>query len=204
MPKIILAAVAALLSLTGGWARADAPHQVGGFVLGTDIADCKDILKLGSGMPIRYQEYLHQVEIRPLEGFKSGLIAYGNCHAPGRIVQIKLKYGDGSRKFYDQLLKRFKRRFGEPTEWRGDAFHVVIAWKWSFVDQDNNAISLTLQHNIKDEEEKMGNSVKMTMWNLIEDERRCYRQKRPDAVDGGSSEMPRKAGKTDWDVLVPR
>jgi hypothetical protein len=141
-----------LFFLFQGICLAEAPRQVAGFALGKDIADHKGKVKMETSIPIRYMEYINEVEIRKMEGFKSGIIAYGNCDSPGRILRIKLKYTNSSKKFYNRLLNLFKTRFGKPTEWRGDSFHVVIAWKWSFTDQENNRISMILQHNTKDED----------------------------------------------------
>ena len=93
-----------------------------------------------------------------------------------------------------------------PPEWRGDPFHIVIAWKWSFVDDQNNRISLTLQHNTRDTEEKMGNAVKLSMTNLMEAERNCYEKKsaESDAKTGKEKQKTKKKGKVDWDLLVPK
>lgn len=185
---------------------AQAPHQVAGFTLGRDISKYTEMVKMDTALPIRHMEYLKEVEIKKVEGFKSGLIWYGTCARPGRIVRVKLKYADTTKKFYKKLLELFKERFGEPTEWRGDAFHVVIAWKWSFTDRENNHISMILQHNTKDQEEKRGNAVKLTVWNFIEEERICFEKKYP-----ASQRKPRERahgkrgrGPVNWDLLVPR
>ena len=184
-----------------GVCLAQVPHQVGGFTLGTNIADSKDRVKMETALPIRYNTFLHEVEIKPSEGFKSGLIAYGTCAEPGRIVRIKLKYADSSKQFYEALLKHFNKKFGEPIEYRGDSFQVVIAWKWSFVDKNYNRISLTLMHNSRDEEEKMGNAVKLTLHNFIEKERRCFEKKQP----GSQGKYPQKTVRhPNWEVLIPR
>ncbi len=74
---------------------------------------------MDTALPVRYAENIEEVEIKFTRGFKSGLIAYGTCARPGNIVRIKLKYGDSSKQFYKDLLKRFKKRFGEPDEYRG-------------------------------------------------------------------------------------
>ena len=130
-------------------------------------------------MPLRRSKSIDEIEVRDLKGFKYGLIWVGNCIAPNRIVSIRMKYADSAKKFYDELLERFKQRFGEPSEWRGDPFHIVISWKWSFVDDQKNRISIILEHNKRDEDETVGNTVKMTMWNLIEEERNCENRKIP-------------------------
>lgn len=203
--KIFLWMIPALF-LACGTGMAQAPHEVGGFSLGRQIAEYKDVVNMETALPIRYLEYIHEIEIKETEGFKSGLVWIGNCTSLGRIVRIKLKYSNSSKKFYDALLDRFKKRFGEPAEWRGDPFHVVIAWKWTFVDDQNNRISMTLQHNAKDEEEKMGNAVKLTMTNLMEEERACYEKKSPGSYgeSGSQKQEPGGRAKVDWDMLIPR
>lgn len=194
-----------LLFVFSGMCFADAPHQVGGFVLGKHIKDYKEIVKMESALSIRHQEYLHELETKKVEGFKTGYIWIGNCSKPGGIVRIKLKYLDSTKKFYDLLLERFKKKFGEPSEWRGDAFHVVIAWKWSFIDKENNQISLILQHNTKDQEEKIGNSVKLSMTNMIEEERRCYEKKTHESRKPMNMQRHESKNKApiNWDLLVP-
>jgi hypothetical protein len=185
---------------------AGAPHQLGGFVLNQDIKAYADRVIMDTALPVRYAENIEEVEIKPTEGFKSGLIAYGTCSKPGHIIRIKLKYADSSKQFYDDLLKRFKKRFGEPDEYQGDAFHVVIAWKWSFVDEQNHRISLILQHNIMDEDAKIGNAVKMTDSTLMEEDLECYKQKQ---LDYRERQRQRKweavnPGDTGWELFLPR
>lgn len=182
------------------------PHQVGGFVLGDDVSNYQEQLQMGTDLPIRHMESIHEVEIKKNALFKSGLISYGKCAEPGKIIRIKLKYADSSREFYDALLERFKERFGEPHEWRGDSFQVVIAWKWSFKDKDNNRISLILQHNVEDIEQKMGNSIKMTMTSQVEKEKHCYEAKQPpkDLKKRLPSPVIKDREALDWDMLIPK
>ena len=184
---------------------AEAPHQIAVFKLNSNIADIKDYVIMETALPIRYQENIEEVEIKPLAGYKTGLISYATCAAPGHIVRIKLKYKDSSKKFFEKLLQQTEQKFGKPDEYRGDPFHIVISWKWSFVDKDNHRISLILQHNSMDTEEKLGNAIKLTMTNLIEEDQRCYNVK---ALD--QREKLRQEGKmmttelTGWDLFVPR
>jgi len=207
MKKILLfIALLAFLWAAGICLAGEAPHQISVFVLNRDIADFKDYVIMEMALPIRYMEYIEEVEIKPMKGFKSGWIAYATCRAPGRIVRIKLKYKDSSKKFFENLLEQIKKKYGEPDVYSGDPFHIFISWKWSFIDKDDNRVSLTLQHNIQDANEKMGNAVKLTMTNLIEEDQRCYKLKaldhrekfrRPDwkVIDPGL---------TGWDLYLPR
>ena len=141
-----------------------------------------------------------------MKGFKSGWIAYATCTAPGRIVRIKLKYKDSSKTFFENLLNQIKKKYGEPDIYRGDPFHIFIAWKWSFIDKDDNRISLTLQHNSRMPMKKWGNAVKLTMTNLIEEDQRCYKLK---ALDHREKLRQRdwkvmEPGLSGWDLYVPR
>ncbi len=206
MKIIIMLGWIGLFFLFQGICLAEAPHQVAGFALGKNIADHKGMVKMKTSMPVRYMAYINEVEISKMEGFKSGIIAYGNCASPGRILRVKLKYANSSKKFYNQLFKRFKARFGEPAEWRGDSFHVLTAWKWSFTDQENNRISMILQNNTKDEEQKIGNSLKLTMTNLFEHERLCFEKKKHKA-QGKPDKSGQGKGSQDqayWDRFIPR
>jgi hypothetical protein len=193
------------LFFTGICQAKTVPHQVGGFVLEEDISSYKDKLDMASDLPIRHMECIRELEVMGIEGFKSGLIAYGTCDAPGKIVRIKLKYKEGGKKRYEQLLKRFKKQFGAPDEWRGDPFGIVLAWKWSFTDSRNNRISLTLQHNTKDVEEKIGNSVKLTLTSQLEKEKVCWRKKNPEEISSHKSSEPggKKQKDVNWNQLIP-
>ena len=206
MKKNVIIAMAVFLLLVPGMTLADAPNQVGGFVLNHNIKKFEDRVIMDTALPVRYAENIEEVEIKFTQGFKSGLIAYGTCDQPGHIVRIKLKYADSSKKFYKDLLKRFEKRFGEPDEYRGDPFKIVDAWKWSFVDQQNHRISLILQHNTKDEQEKMGNSVKLTNTSLMEKDLLCYKNKQLDYRERLRRREWKavKPKKSDWELFVPR
>ncbi len=205
MKKYILFLTGTIIVFLPVICLAQTPHEIAGFVLGENISDYKDRLRMETNLPIRHMEFLHEVEAKKIDGFKSGLIGYGTCKTPGRILRIKLKYADSSKKFYDALLKRFQARFGKPTEWQGDPFHIVINWKWSFTDKKNNKISLHLQHNTKDMEEKLGNSVKLSMTSAIKAERLCYQKKHPESLTPWGKQKGSKEGGSDsWNQFIPR
>jgi hypothetical protein len=196
--------VAIIVLAISGTSFAETPHQLGPFILGHDIAEFADFVQMDTSLPIRYMENIREVEIRPIKGFKSGLIAYGTCVAPNRVVRIKLKYSDDTKAFYQNLKKRIEYRFGKSDEYRGDPFHIVIGWKWSFTDTDNNTIALLLQHNTRDEEEKMGNSIKLTMTNLLESDWECHKNKTSTEQTGGNVSEPQELEQTGWDLFIPR
>ena len=201
MNRFYLLLIVLVLMCTPVSAATGPPLSIGGFEMGGYLTDHKDRVDMESLLPLRQNRYLHEVEILETDNFESGLIWIGNCADPGRIVRIKLKYADASRKFYEELLKRFKQRFGEPAEWRGDPFRIVIAWKWSITDTSGNRISMILQHNSRDTEESMGNSLKLTAWELVDAERQCWQDKTTQTK--GKIEV-KKTGPPDWDQLIPR
>lgn len=206
MNKLSVVLLTVIFFSLAGMARAEAPDQVGGFVLDQNIKKFEDRVIMDTALPVRYAENIEEVEIKFTRGFKSGLIAFGTCEQPGHIVRIKLKYADSSKEFYKSLLKRFKKRFGKPDEYRGDPFKIVDAWKWSFTNQQNQSISLILQHNTKDEQEKMGNSVKLTNSTLIENDLLCYKRKQLNNRERLRQREWKAVTTQDsgWELFIPR
>jgi hypothetical protein len=187
-----------------GNVSAQAPVEIAGFALGKNIADYQERVRMETMLPIRYAEFLKEVETQNIPGYKSGLITYGDCAVPGRILRIKLKYDDSSRQFYNDLLERYKKRFGKPDRWRGDPFHVLVAWKWSFTDKEGNRMSMILQHNIEDTTRKIGNAVKLSMLNFEEEEILCF-EKKESEIRVNKTKQDQKAGADqNWDLLIPR
>lgn len=182
-----------------------APKQIAGLVLGEQIGRFVDLVRMETATPLRDRQYLREVRIREIDGYRSGTVSFGNCNNPGQIVRIKLKYEYSDKEFYNELLDQFKKRFGEPDEWRGDPFHVIIAWKWSFTDKDNNSISLILQHS-RDEDYKWGNSVKITNRTLLEQEHICYQKEHSDksgSQKGKSSSKRKQLKPKDYQRFIP-
>lgn len=179
---------------------ASTPTQIGGFVLNTDVGEYEQIIKPETIQPIRFNEALNEAETHRIPGFKSGYIAYGTCANPGKIVRIKLKYENSSKDFYEQLLETYEDRFGDP-KWLGDAFHVVSIWKWSF-EENGTHVDLYLQHNLGKRDEKLGNSVKLTMLNLVMDELDCFEKKHPDFRQSNGAQVDDKS--VEWEDLLPK
>ena len=195
-----------IFAFVAATAWAEVPYQIGPFALGRPIGECEKYVNMETALPVRYMEYVQEAEIRHLNGFKSGLIAFITCEKPERIVRIKLKYEDNSRKFYNNLIKQIENKYGKSDEYRGDPFHVVVAWKWSFVDKQNNKISLIVQHNTRDEDEKMGNSIKLTLTSDMDKYEDCYEKKLAEKnrnAHGATKEIV-IPGMTGWDLFVPR
>lgn len=207
MRNLIYATIIMAISLIAGGAPAvESPRSLAGFILDRPIEEFTDLVLMDTRLPVRYMENIHEVEIKPVDGFKSGLIAFATCLKPSRVVRIKLKYTEGGIEFYEDLLKRLKKRFGEPAEYLGDPFKNLIIWKWSFTDADRNRISLTLQHNAMDEDEKMGNAVKLSLVNRIEEDERCLRESATDTREKLRQRRweVRKTPDDRWDLFLPR
>jgi hypothetical protein len=178
----------------------EAPHTLGGFTLGESIDGYADRTEQNTTVKVLHTGCLMEVDVVPPDGFESGSINYGTCAARNIIVRVKLKYVDGSPRFYEALLARYKERFGPPDEWKGDPFHVVVAWKWYFKDRNGNKISLILQHNRQDEDEKIGNSVKLTFSNQMTAEIRHHRNR----LSKDKSREDRDRSAPEWEKLLPR
>ena len=204
---MFLSLLIALSLLTPHRASADkAPSTMAGITLGEQIATFIDLVQMETSIVLRDRQYLREVRIREIDGFKSGTVDFGTCSKPGQIVRIKLKYEYESKHFYDELLEKFKKKFGEPDDWRGDPFHVIIAWKWSFRNEKGNRISLILQHS-RDEDYKWGNSVKITNTSLMAEERLCYEKKHDEEGDNEetrSSYKKRILSEKDFQRFIPQ
>lgn len=92
-----------------GLSFAVVPRGIGGFILGGKVEAFYDKLNMETARPVRYREYLREVEIKKLPGFKNGTIWYNAVSTPHRIVRIKLKYEDSSKEFFDALLERLSK-----------------------------------------------------------------------------------------------
>ncbi|MGW8195789.1 MAG: hypothetical protein ACWGOX_16145 [Desulforhopalus sp.] len=176
-------------------AAQDAPHQVAGITLGTHIDDYPNIIRTN---------FLKEVVITDQYGFRKGVISYGACLHKNLILKIDMKYKDKSKSFYQKLLKEFKQRFGEPDSWHGDSFGVLYLWKWSFIDKDQNRISLSLQYNGKNSNETIGNMVKLSLPEKIEEERLCFVRMCGEISKEHDTEDSAEGEDVDWSYLIPR
>jgi len=173
----------------------DAPLEIGGISLGSQIDSYPDIIQ---------SNFLKEVVVTNRHGFRKGVISSGVCKYNGEILKIKLKYQDKSKSFYKTLLKKYRAQYGAPDSWKGDSFGLLHAWSWTFTDKNNARVSLTLQYNAKDPNETIGNTVKLSYPDRIEEERSCFMQmcnKASRQIDTNQREELKKA---DWSYLIPR
>jgi len=183
------------------YVQAKFPIHLGGFELGGDIASYHGLIDMQTCREDLTHGYLAEGKTTRMAGFKSGLISYGLCDKPNKILRIKLKFADSSKSFFKKLLRRYEKELGAPAEYRGDSFQTIIAWKWSFVNKKNERISLILQHNSVVEDEKLGNAVKLTLTSQIKKERDCFMTKAPgkDTLEPS----PASEEKALWDLYIP-
>ena len=115
-----------------------------------------------------------------------------------------MKYEDSSKTFYYELLKRFKQKYGKPNEWKGDAFGVLYVWKWQFFNSDNERVTLILQHNLQNHNETIGNQVKLSYSERLEEERLCFIEYCETSKSAEEQERIKQRMKPDWDHMIPR
>lgn len=192
---VVAIILTSLLGLASASAAPKAPTEIGGFKLGDSISDYADI---------EYSDYLREVVVNDWYGFRKGIISYGTCANPGQIVSMRMKYEDPSKEFYDELLGKYKLKYGKPHEWNGDAFGVVYIWRWRFIDEDNRRVSLLLQHNLQNDKENVGNMVKLSYPELIEEERLCFIDFCEANKTAQQREKIEQRMKPDWDYMIPR
>jgi hypothetical protein len=167
------------------------PQEINGIRLGASIDEYEFLT---------YNNYVKEVIINDIGGFRRGEISYGTCDRPGEIIRIKMKYKDSSRKFYNELLTRYRQKFGKPDEFTGDAFGIVLEWKWRFTDKDGRYITLSLQHNQKNIDENIGNMVKLTMPDRIVAERECFLKQ----CQVEKKACPAAMMEESWENMIPR
>jgi hypothetical protein len=179
------------------------PTSLGGIVLGEDISSIRDICRMHTEIPLSQERHLLEVQLVPhhAPGVRSGTVAYANCAEVGRIVRIKLKFENDSREFFEDLLRRYRERFGRPIEWRGDPFQTVVSWKWSFHDARGEQVNLELTHS-REGDSKTENSVKMTLRSLWVREDACQDAKSASESRPGTAPTP--AHKLDYRLLIPQ
>ncbi len=192
---IFLVSFFLLLPLSTHGADQKTPLEIAGFTLGSNVADYTNI---------EYTNFLKEVIINDWRGFRKGIISYAICDSPGEIVKIRLKYNDPSTKFYKTLLKRYQAKFGEPDEWKGDAFGTHYIWKWKFVDESGNAVHLLLKHNRRNPNENIGNMLSLYFPDKIEKERACFNKQCASNLEMEGWGNKEERMKHSWDDLIPR
>lgn len=174
---------------------AEVPHSVGGITLGTSIDSYPDLIRTN---------FLKEVVVTDRDGFRKGVISYGACLHKDVILKIDMKYKDKSKSFYKKLLKKFRHKFGEPGFWEGDSFGVLYLWKWRFIDKEGDKVTLALQYNGKNSRETIGNIVKLTYPEKIEEERLCFIDMCDQVNEERKVDQKPEQQEEDWSSLIPQ
>lgn len=203
--KAVRAALVAALALVfwaGTCMAHSAPLEIAGVKLGEDKSAYEDKIDAVSHLTDISHPYVTVAALKPVPGYRSGYVAYGNCAAKGRIVRVKMNYEDGSKEFFEKILAALKKRHGEPREWRGNPFGSLRVWKWTLTDPAEGEISMVLQHYAGDDESfTRGNSIRLTASRLMKAEQECYRAVRPSMSDAPKLQGVRELG---LDHFLPR
>jgi hypothetical protein len=167
---------------------ADAPKSLAGIVLGANVDQLADKVDKSSAIPLWRSEYLSKAPLKPIEGFRSGYVVYGNCKSKGQVVRIKLSYEDESNEFYNRLHTELTKKYGKPAEWRGNPFGTLKIWKWSLTASNKSSISIILErYEGEDDSFTPGNSIRLTNGTLMAEERACF-EASPKSDDNGATE----------------
>ena len=167
------------------------PLAAGGFTLGAAISDYDFISQ---------DNFVKEVIISNIKGFRKGFVTYGLCDRQGEILRIKLKYEDRSYSFFEKLLKQYKKKFGSDPKYVGGRFGLVKAWKWVFTGEDEQRITLVLQHNLKNMDESVGNMMKLSMPDRLIAERKCFNKASSPQQGKDAEKLP----DPDWDLFLPK
>jgi hypothetical protein len=165
-------------------AHADAPHSIVGIRLGSQVQDFSEMVDVSAAIPIWGNFYLMRAPLRSMRGYQGGYVVFGNCAHKGRVVRVKLTYEDSSQDFYNKVHSVLTRRYGKPSEWRGNPFGTLKIWKWSLRDSERNRISIILQHYAGDDDSfTLGNSIRLTHSSFIEEEAACHEKRQKEVKD---------------------
>lgn len=173
---------------------AQVPISIAGIALGSNVTSYPAIIDTN---------FMKEVVVTDWHGFRKGTISYGICLNVDTILKIDMKYEDKSKKFYNTLLGKLKAQYGEPDIWSGDSFGVKHIWRWDFTDKDNNRVRLKLQYNGKDSNETIGNMIKLSYPDKIDDERRCFMEMCHESRMQLDVTRLEELKKSDWSHLIP-
>lgn len=189
MKKHIVFILFSLLLLAPTAYAADGlPMTLAGITLGEDVSKYEECCDLALASAIPDAPFLSERHIKPdfVPGVRGGSLTYGNCNEVGKLVRIKLKFHDRSQTLFKELLAKYKKAYGKPDNYEGDAFKNVIAWVWDFSEGDQE-VTLMLMWS-RDKEMRPGVSIKMTLKSALDAEYDCFR-KQLDRANGPPSKI---------------
>ena len=178
------------LTVTAAFAGKGFPTSLAGFTLGKDVNNYKKYCNMDKATPVSDAPFLSEALIKrdSLPGVRGGSLNYGNCKEPEKLVRIKIKFHDQSKKLFNNLLNGYKKKFGNPDNYLGDAFKNVIAWEWLFKNDAGEQVSLVLMWS-RDKEIRPGVSIKMTNSTMLNTEYTCFKRKSYEFEKGEGSKI---------------
>jgi hypothetical protein len=194
--------VALFLAFPGLALAGSAPLELAGLRLGGDVAQYSQVIDQSTAAKGFFRPHLEMVALKDREGLRSGYADYGTCKNKGRIVRIKVNYADGSLTFFEKLLAELKKRYGQPEDWRGNPFGTLRAWKWSIASGDDRISMVLMYYAGDDGEYTEGNSLRITSRNMVEEEDRCYAERRDEGATATELRKPSNVSEMDW--LLPK
>jgi hypothetical protein len=183
---------------------ADGPMELAGIRLGASVDDLagKLVSPVVDHSPQRPS--LGVVAVAPLPGYRSGYVDVGLCAKAGRIVRIKMNYADDSLAFFNKLMTALKQRYGEPREWRGNAFGTLRTWKWGLRGTGGQPVSLILMHyEGEDGAFTDGNSIRIAATSMVREEELCRAAEKKAPGTGGSAHLAVDAEALGLDWFLP-
>lgn len=187
-------------------AAVDGPMELAGIRLGRTVEELGGKLASVTIDHTPQRPSLGIVPVAPVPGFRSGYVDVGLCATPGRVVRLKMNYADESLGFFNKLMAALKKRYGEPTEWRGNAFGTLRTWKWSLHAAGGEPVSLILMHyEGEDGAFTEGNSIRIAATGMVREEESCQAAKRKaegNTATGGRDAVAAEALGLDW--FLPR
>ena len=189
----ILCLAALLLTLCPAPALAETPTELAGIALGEPLAKAKGRVQAKKARPVSDAPWMQRIPVGGDKFFAGGYVLVGTCAAPGTVARIKMRYRDGGLDFFRTLSGEMLKRYGDPTQYKGDLEGRTMGNKWAFSDARLRPVSLILQRTEgEDPELGAGNTLKLTNWGLLEAERACWQErhgpaKAPAAAPAGKS-----------------
>lgn len=183
MKRMAVFCLALVLGWAGGVLAANGPRELAGLRLG-DTVDAAGSRLADGGRTRECRRFgLSTVAVAPVDGFRSGYVDIGECAVPGRIVRIKMHYADDSLDFFNTILAALKKRYGEPVQWRGNAFGTLRTWKWGVAAADGTQVSVILMHYAGDDGTfTEGNSIRIAVPAWVRQEQQCQAAKKEGAA----------------------
>ncbi|WP_300159408.1 hypothetical protein [Solidesulfovibrio sp.] len=205
LPRALAAALALCLAASAGLA-AGGPSELAGIRLGQNVDELSGKLASTTVDRSPQRPSLGVVPVAPLPGFRSGYVDVGLCAKPGRVVRVKLNYADESLAFFNKIMEALKKRYGEPKEWRGNAFGTLRTWKWGLRSPSGEPVSLILMHYEGDDGAFTdGNSIRIAATSMVREEELCRAaEKKISAADEKNARGAMNAEALGLDWFLPR